>query len=1153
MLLNMKSIQTMAVLSGLTAAVAAFEAGAVEFQLPAEAALPVSAGTTRGLNYRVIQAPQDAVVGNNFLRALRQVNGTLTDAGGVAIPNEAIAGPGAGGAYTVSAVNFERDGNFFDVVDLQGNWVTDWFPETFPGIPGTGGHTDNFAVEVVAYVQLPAGKTTMGVTAGADRTDVNDDDGWVLFVGRNPRDFFSTRLTEYQRIAPPFQSDSKSENLFDVVAPQAGLYPFRLVYWQTGRGANLQWYTMDAAGIFRFAINDPGSANAVPAFAVVNDAAANGPYVAEASPSGGSAGNPSDAPVTALIIDGQSTVATAGVRLQVDGSTVTPQTLTKDGDRITVAYNPYPQRADATTDVVLEYTDSASVVRSAAWSYGINVSGGSATTVTGQWDFTQGNLAATIGSPLAYLDPLTQAGTEFGTTTSFGIADIGGEAAQVMKVPGDLSNKIGYVMNHGIAPNGGGTRVNQFTIIYDLFVATEGSFAASLLQTSSGDNTDDGDLFWQQGNFGQGGEGYNGRGTFTAGEWHRVAAAYDMAATPPVVVKYVDGIKQDDWTAGASIDAARRTLGPVAVLFGDGDADERREMYVNSVQVRAGRMTDAELALLGGPSAAGIPLTLPGSNVTGQWDFAFGDLGATVGSDLAYLAPLTEQGTLYGVTGEGDFAAVPPINGEPARVMYVPGDLSNEIGYVMDHRIAPNGGGTRVNQFTVVMDVMIGTSGSGAAGMLQTSSETNGDDGDLFWQGGNFGQGGEGYNGRGTFTAGEWHRVVAAYDMAANPPVVTKYVDGIKQDDWTAGAALDAPRRTMAPTAVLFADGDADERREWWVSSVQVRSGKLTDAQIAALGGPSAAGIPIATPVSTVTGHWDFAFGDLGANIGEDLAYLAPLTEQGTRYGVTGEGDFLDIPGIDGQPASVMYVPGDLSNEIGYVMTHRIPPNGGGTRVNQFTLVMDVMIGTTGSGAAGMLQTSSETNGDDGDLFWQGNNFGQGGEGYNGTGAFTPGEWHRVVAAYDMAANPPVVTKYVDGIFQDDWTAGAALDAPRRTMAPTAVLFADGDADERREWWVSAVQIRAGALSKAEIESMGGPSAAGIPIVLSVAPPAAPPVLSVALGEGNVTVSWPADATGVTLESSPTLVNPAWTPVGGVTGNSATIPTSGDGLFLRLR
>src|SRR3569623_534035 len=179
-----------------------------------------------------------------------------------------------------------------------------------------------------------------------------------------------------------------------------------------------------------------------------------------------------------------------------------------------------------------------------------------------------------------------------------------------MQVPGDLSNKFGYVTTHGIAPNGGGTRVNQYTIIMDVLVGDSGPGAASLLQISSTDNTDDGDLFWQGNNFGQGTGGYNGDGSYTAGEWHRVAAAYDEAGTPPVVTKFVVGVKQDDWTANQGLDNPRRALLPTAVLFGDGDHDERREMWVNSVQIRAGKMSDVELVALGGPSAAGIPIAV---------------------------------------------------------------------------------------------------------------------------------------------------------------------------------------------------------------------------------------------------------------------------------------------------------------------------------------------------------------------------------------------------------------------------------------------------------------------------------------------------------------------------------------------------------------
>jgi len=627
-----------------------------------------------------------------------------------------------------------------------------------------------------------------------------------------------------------------------------------------------------------------------------------------------------------------------------------------------------------------------------------------------------------------------------------------------------------------------------------------------------------------------------------------------MAATPPVVTKFVDGIKQDDWTANQGLDNVRRSLLATALLFADGDQDERRKMWVNSIQIRAGKISDAEAFELGAPTAAGIPQALKGGNVAGQWEFEFGDLGASIGKPLAYLdgaEGLTKTGTEFGIASS---FGIETLAGQDVKVMKVPGDLDRNIGYIMDHGIAPNGGGTRVNQYTLVFDIYVAPSGPGAASLLQTSSLSNSDDGDLFWQGNNFGQGGNGYNGRGTFTAGAWHRVVAAYDMAATPPVVVKYVDGIKQDEWTANQGLDNVRRALQPTALLFADGDQDERRVMYVAGIQIRSGRLTDAEIVYLGAPSATGIPVYIPASTVTGQWEFEFGDLGATVGANLRYLDSTfdgptgsTDDKTAFGTSA--DFA-LPQIGGQDVKVLRVPGTLSRQIGYVMEHRISPNGGGTRVNQYTLIMDVLVAPSGPGAASLLQTSSLNNTDDGDLFWQGNNFGQGGQGYNGTGAFTAGEWHRVVAAYDMAATPPVVVKYVDGIFQDNWTANQGLDNVRRALQPTALLFADGDQDERREMWASAIQIRAGRLSNSEIESLGGPSASGIPLVLMAPVVIVSPELSVVRGAGTITVSWTGGGS-LKLQSAPALTGP-WTNVPGVTGTSATVPTATGDLYLRL-
>jgi hypothetical protein len=822
--------------------------------LPADALAPTGSGSVRGLLVRTTQAPQTETVANSITRAIKQLNGTLLGADGALVANEAIAGSNADGSYTVDVISFEKDGlSPIDLTDADENWLASFDTAVFPGIPGTGGHTDNFATEVVAFLELTAGEHTLGISVNADRTDMNNDDTYQVYVSASPRDYFGASITAYQRNAAAFKSDQHIENQFVVSAPAAGIYPFRIVYAQTGLGANFQFYSVDTDTGERILINNPNDDRAIKSYTVCSATAANAPVTVEVSPLPGSDGiSPTNA-ITAQILDGTATVATSQVTLYLNNVAVTPQTLTKTGGRLSVAYTPNANRTTKDNLVRLEFTDSTGAKHTNSWSFGITVSGGAATTVTGQWNFDSGDLKATVGTDLEYFDGVggtTQQGTEFGTTTALGIPDIDGKAAKVMKVPGDESKTIGYLMTHNIAPNGGGTRVNQWTLIMDVLVDTNGASAASLIKIISYTvNNDDGDLFWQGNNFGQGSDGYKGRGTFTAGEWHRVVAAYDEAANPPVVTKYVDGIKQDDWTANQGLDAVRRALLPKAVLFAD-DGSERRTMWVNSIQIRSGKLSDAEMVALGGPSADKIPVTIPASTVTGQWNFDYADLGANVGKALEYFDGtdgLTAAGTQFGTTTD---LGVADINGTPAKIMVVPGDQAPNVGYLMTHLISPNGGGTRVNQWTLIMDIMVDPAGSGAASLIQMSSYTldNNQDGDLFWQDNNFGQGSDGYKGLGTFTAGEWHRVIAAYDEAASTPVVTKFVDGIKQDDWTANQGLDAIRRTLLPKAVLFAD-DGSERRAMWVNSVQIRSGKLTDAQMVALGGPSAAKIPVVIEV----------------------------------------------------------------------------------------------------------------------------------------------------------------------------------------------------------------------------------------------------------------------------------------------------------------
>ena len=289
--------------------------------------------------------------------------------------------------------------------------------------------------------------------------------------------------------------------------------------------------------------------------------------------------------------------------------------------------------------------------------------------------------------------------------------------------------------------------------------------------------------------------------------------------------------------------------------------------------------------------SAGVGVT----TVTGQWDFDEGGLGATEGQDLEFLTTEIEGITEFGSTTA---LGIPDINGEPANVMYVPKPDGNgaSVGYVMYHGIEPNGGGTRVNQYTLLMDVMVQEGAGGAGGMIQIDSPRPGGDGvipntgdgDFFWQNGSIGQGGGGYhafpNGD-SIVAGEWYRIVFAVDLAADPPVVTKYANGIKLVDWTQNS-IDQPRRALLEDyAILFAD-NGDENVPWYVNSVQIREGKMSDVEIELLGGPTAEGLPVSffdDPNATVSSR--NVFGDLGND----------RTKQTRRLTVFNSGESKDL------------------------------------------------------------------------------------------------------------------------------------------------------------------------------------------------------------------------------------------------------------------
>ena len=240
-----------------------------------------------------------------------------------------------------------------------------WFPEEpMPGMPGGGTSTagaqvgtDNFAMEMVTYLQLKAGSYLMSV---------NSDDGYVLTSAPNPRDTLGT-LVGYMNDGTGSANPPSRYVCFVIL--EDGIYPFRLLYWEGGGGADLEWMSVDLGSGQTALINDSGSSQAISAFREYTGPArpwvkfsvyplpsrwenthqqtGPGPILVKVggtNPSDWANGAPGSSGLTnrpfadgvgAIIAD----LGTGTVAMRLDGAAVTP-TLTPSGSDTIVSYKP---------------------------------------------------------------------------------------------------------------------------------------------------------------------------------------------------------------------------------------------------------------------------------------------------------------------------------------------------------------------------------------------------------------------------------------------------------------------------------------------------------------------------------------------------------------------------------------------------------------------------------------------------------------------------------------------------------------------------------------------------------------------------------------------------------------------------------------------
>ncbi len=122
---------------------------------------------------------------------------------------------------------------------------------------GFGNGDADFAVEMVAYLDLPAGIHTFGAIT---------DDGYKASSGSQLHDTTSEAVIAFHNGGP-------ANEAFDFVVTQPGLYPFRFMWYERGGSAHGEFFSVDRTSGERTLINDPDTEGAIKAYLAVTSAA----------------------------------------------------------------------------------------------------------------------------------------------------------------------------------------------------------------------------------------------------------------------------------------------------------------------------------------------------------------------------------------------------------------------------------------------------------------------------------------------------------------------------------------------------------------------------------------------------------------------------------------------------------------------------------------------------------------------------------------------------------------------------------------------------------------------------------------------------------------------------------------------------------------
>ncbi len=176
-------------------------------------------GLQSGFKVRVVQAPQGSGLDNTLIRAEEQLK------------------PGSSIPVWVDNTVFA---DLIDYNQVEGSTSEFGATATIPGVDGSNG-LDDYTMEIKAYLDLSAGAHRFGVTT---------DDGYKIVSGAALGDTVPML---------GFHSGGPANETFDFVVKVAGLYPFRMVWYNRGGAGYGDWFSVDLVTGAHTLINDPNT------------------------------------------------------------------------------------------------------------------------------------------------------------------------------------------------------------------------------------------------------------------------------------------------------------------------------------------------------------------------------------------------------------------------------------------------------------------------------------------------------------------------------------------------------------------------------------------------------------------------------------------------------------------------------------------------------------------------------------------------------------------------------------------------------------------------------------------------------------------------------------------------------------------------------